>query len=168
GGKIAPGNSEGYYQEQVIKAGKSLKNAKVHELMLSADVFINVPILKSHGSTQLTMSMKNLMGTVWDRRYWHKNDLHQCIADFASFRKPDLTIIDAYAVMKQNGPRGVSEADVTIMKSLIISRDMVLADAAAAKLFGSDPDSVGYIRIAHDMKVGSKNLSAANIQRISM
>lgn len=168
GGKIAPGNSEGYYQEQVIKAGKSLKNAKVHELMLSADVFINVPILKSHGSTQLTMSMKNLMGTVWDRRYWHKNDLHQCIADFATFRKPDLTIIDAYAVMKQNGPRGVSEADVTIMKSLIISRDMVLADAAAAKLFGSDPDSIGYIRIAHDMKVGSKNLSAANIQRISM
>lgn len=168
GGKIAPGNSESYYQEQTIANGKSLKNAKVHELMLSADVFINVPVLKSHGSTQLTISMKNLMGAVWDRRYWHRNDLHQCIADFASFRKPDLTIIDAYAVMKQNGPRGVSEADVSIMKSLLISRDMVLADAAGAKLFGLNPESIGYINIADQKKVGSMNLATAKIQRINM
>jgi uncharacterized protein (DUF362 family) len=37
--------------------------------------------------------MKNLMGIVWDRGYWHRNDLHQCIADFATFRKPDLNIV---------------------------------------------------------------------------
>jgi uncharacterized protein (DUF362 family) len=79
GGKIVPGNTEGYYHPVSVQGAKNLTNAKVHELILESDVFINVPILKSHGSTKLTMSMKNMMGVVWDRREWHKNDLHQCI-----------------------------------------------------------------------------------------
>ena len=90
GGKIAPGNTEGYFHDVTISGAKNLTSAKVHELILESDVFINVPILKSHDSAKLTMSMKNLMGTVWDRRAWHANDLHQCIADFAAYRKPDL------------------------------------------------------------------------------
>src|SRR6056297_1856983 len=120
-GQIVPGNSERYYQEVSIPSGKSLKKAKVHELILDSDVFINVPVLKNHGGAKMTISMKNLMGIVWDRRYWHQNDLHQCIADFAAYRQPDLNIVDAYRVMKQNGPRGTSVNDVTTMKAQLIS-----------------------------------------------
>jgi len=166
GGKIVPGNSERYFQEVAVTEGKRLKNAKVHELILESDVFINVPILKSHSSAELTMSMKNLMGIVWDRRYWHRNDLHQCIADFTSFRKPDLNVIDAYYVMKKNGPRGVSKADVVTMKSQIISSDIVAADAAAAKLFGLKPQDIDYLEIANKMKLGEIDLNKLNINRI--
>lgn len=108
------------------------------------------------------------MGIVWDRGYWHRNDLHQCIADFATFKKPDLTIVDAYNVMMRNGPRGVSVNDLSPLKSLIISRDIVAADAAAAKIFGMEPDDVPYIKIADKMKVGTKDLSKLNIHRIKM
>ena len=132
GGRMASGDSEGYYQEIGLPDGRRLRKAKVHELLLDADVFINVPILKDHSSSMLTLGMKNLMGVVWDRWYWHRNDLHQCIADFSSFRKPALTVVDAYNVMKQNGPRGVSVNDVVPMKSQIVSTDLVAADAAAA------------------------------------
>jgi uncharacterized protein (DUF362 family) len=167
-GKIAPGNSSGYYQEVKIPNGQSLKDAKVHELLLGADVVINVPILKDHGGARLTMSMKNLMGVVWDRRYWHRNDLHQCIADFATYHKPTLNVLDAYYVMKQNGPRGVSVDDVVQMKSLLISTDMVAIDAAGAKLLGFDPADVRYIGLAEAAKVGRSDLSAMNIKRISI
>jgi len=166
GGKIVPGNSERYFQEVDVSGGKRLKKAKVHELILESDVFINVPVLKSHSSAELTMSMKNLMGIVWDRRYWHRNDLHQCIADFASFRKPDLNVIDAYYVMKKNGPRGVSKSDVVIMKSQIISSDIVAADAAGAKLFGLKPEDIDYIEIANKMKLGEIDLNKLSINRI--
>jgi len=44
--KIVSGANENYYQEVTIKQGKKLKKAKVHELILESDVFINVPILK--------------------------------------------------------------------------------------------------------------------------
>ncbi len=168
GGKIVPGNSESYYQSVTIAKGKSLTNAKEHEIILSSNIFINVPILKSHSGTTLTIAMKNLMGNVWDRRYWHRTDLHQCIADFATYRKPDLNIVDAYWVMKANGPRGVSIEDVVTMKAQIISTDMVAVDAAAAKLFGLNPNDIGYIRYAAEMKVGIKDLDKLNIKRITV
>jgi uncharacterized protein (DUF362 family) len=168
GGKIVSGDSEKYYHEVNIPGGKKLKTAKVHELILSSNVFINVPILKHHSSSKLTVSMKNNMGIVWDRGEWHKNDLHQCIADFATYRKPDLNIVDAYYVLTKNGPKGVSENDVVKMKSLIISKDIVAADAAAAKLFGVNPDTINYIKIAADMKVGRKDLEKLSINRIKI
>jgi uncharacterized protein (DUF362 family) len=112
--------------------------------------------------------MKNLMGNVWDRKYWHRNDLHQCIADFASFRKPDLNIVDAYNVMKSNGPRGVSIEDVVTMKAQLISTDIVAVDTAAAKLFGIKPEDVHYIQLAAEMKVGRMDLDKLNIKRITV
>jgi len=167
GGKLAPGNTENYYQEVAIPGGVKLKSAKVHELILDSDVFINMPVLKSHSSARLTIAMKNLMGVVWDRGYWHRNDLNQCIADYCTYaKKPTLNIVDAYRVMMKNGPRGVSEADVSLMKSLIISPDMVAVDAASTKLFGISPDEVPYIGIAGSMGIGTEALDKLNVHRI--
>ncbi len=168
GGRIVSGDSEGYYQKVSVPQGKRLIETKVHELFLDADVFINVPILKDHSSSMLTLGMKNLMGVVWDRWYWHRNDLHQCIAYFASLRKPTLTVVDAYNVMKQNGPRGVSVNDVVPMKSQIVSTDLVAADAAAARLFGLDPADVRHIQLADQMKLGRMDLNGLSIHRIKL
>jgi uncharacterized protein (DUF362 family) len=85
GAKVVPGNSENYYQEIQIPGGIRLKSAKVHQLLLETDVFINVPILKDHNSTRMTCCLKNTMGLVWDRGFWHKNDLQQCIAVFGFY-----------------------------------------------------------------------------------
>jgi uncharacterized protein (DUF362 family) len=168
GGKIAPAHTEGYYQEVSIPNGKSLTKAKEHELILGSDVFINVPVLKCHSGARLTVSMKNLMGNVWDRSVWHRSDLHQCIADFATYRRPTLNIVDAYNVMKQNGPRGVSVEDVVMMKSLLISTDMVAIDAASAKLFGINPSDVRHIQLASDQKAGRMDLENLRIKRITV
>ena len=168
GAKVVPGNSESYYQTVSIDKGVSLKTTKVHELILESDVFINVPVLKHHSSADLSIAMKNLMGVVWDRMWWHRNDLHQCIADYCTHRPPDLNVIDAYRVMMKNGPRGVSVNDVTTYKSQIISADIVAADAAATKLFGSEPEDVAYITHAADLGVGTYDLSSLNINRIKL
>lgn len=168
-GKLVPANTENYFQEVTIPKGKRLKTTKVHEIILEADVFINVPVLKSHSSARVSVALKNLMGTVWDRRYWHRNDLNQCIADFSTFhRKPDLNVVDAYNVLMRNGPRGVSKSDVTNMKAQILSTNMVIADAAATKMFGKDPDTIAYLRIADEMGVGTRNLEGLSIKRIKI
>ena len=167
GGKLAPGNSESYFQTVAIPNGRRLRRTQEHELVLEADVFINVPVLKSHGGARLSVAMKNLMGVVWDRGEWHSNDLHQCIADFATYRKPDLNVVDAWNVMLRHGPRGVSTADVVNMRSQLLSTDLVTADAAAARLFGlKQPEEVGYIRIAGAMGAGRMDLENLAIRRI--
>jgi uncharacterized protein (DUF362 family) len=156
------------YREVDIPKGKILKKAKVHELILDSDVFINIPVLKNHGGAVMSLSMKNLMGVVWDRGYWHKNGLHQCIADFATFCKPDLNIIDGFNVMKRNGPRGVSVDDVLNMKYQILTKDMVAADTAAIKVFGIDVASVKHINLAEESGVGTTKLDNLNIKRIAI
>lgn len=166
GAKVVSGATENMYKSVSVPKGKSLKDAKVHEMILNCDVFINVPVLKHHGGALASFAMKNLMGIVWDRGYWHRNDLQQCIADMASYRKPDLNIIDAYRVIKRNGPKGVSVNDVSLEKSQIISTDIVAADASAARIFGKEPDAIGHIKIAGEMGLGQIDLTKLNINRI--
>jgi uncharacterized protein (DUF362 family) len=168
GAKVVPGNADSYYHDVTLSRGKIMKNARVHELILGADVFINMPVLKNHNSSKLTIAMKNLMGIVWDRGFWHANNLHQCIADFAGYRAPDLNIVDAYAVMTRNGPRGVSDSDVVTMKAQLLSTDIVAVDAAAAKLAGQSPEDIGYITLAAAQGFGRKDLGALNIKRITV
>lgn len=43
-------------------------------------VLINVPVAKSHSATGVSFGMKNLMGLVWDRTYFHSGiNIHQAI-----------------------------------------------------------------------------------------
>ena len=167
GGIMVPAHTEGYYQDVKIPGGKNLHDAKEHEILLESDVFFNVPIVKNHSSTRMTSAMKNLMGNVWNRGAWHSDDLHQCIADFATYRKPALNIIDAYAIMKSNGPRGISQNDVVVLKAQLLSTDIVAADSAAAKLLGSDPNEINYIRMAAEQKTGRMDLDHMNIAKYS-
>jgi uncharacterized protein (DUF362 family) len=169
GAKIVPGNSESYYHEISIPRGQVLKSAKIHQVILESDVFINVPVLKDHSSTRMTCCLKNMMGNVWDRGFWHKNNLDQCIADYATYdKKPSLNIVDCNNVMTKNGPQGVSREDVVNMQSMIISTDCVAADAAAAKMLRHNPSDINYIQLAHNMGIGNMNLESLNIKRIKM
>ncbi len=166
GAIVVPGNNEKYYEEVRIPGAKILKTTKVHELILETDVFINVPVLKHHGSTRLTIAMKNLMGVIWDRGWYHSSGLHECIADFCLYRKPDLNIVDAYRVTMDNGPQRARKEDISLKKSLLISRDIVAVDAASAKIFGIEPEKVKHIKRGYDKNIGNINLEELNIKKI--
>lgn len=168
GATVVPGNAERFYRDITIPDGRRLTSAKEHELLQDSDVFINIPVLKHHGGASITVCMKNLMGNVWDRRFYHQNDLHQCITDYTTWRKPDLNIVDAYRVMMRNGPRGVSIEDVVTMEAQVISTDMVAADAASTLMFGLQPEDVGHIRLGEEMGVGTMDLESLNINRLRM
>jgi len=173
GGKMVPGNDESYYREVQVPKGVQLKTAKIHKAILDCDVWFNVPVLKHHGGAKNSISMKNLMGIVWDRQFFHSNDLHQCIADSATiYKKPALNIVDAYRIMKSNGPQGKTEADAVTLKSLIISPDFVAADTAAMKMFAQvQPTNIAdvrYIAMAEKLKIGTQNLEKLNVKKIKL
>jgi uncharacterized protein (DUF362 family) len=161
-------NDEKDYQQVNIPKAAVLKTVKVHKLIVECDVFINVPVLKHHSGTGLTIAMKNLMGAVWDRKFYHQYGLHECIADFCRYRCPDLNIVDAYRITMDNGPQRAKPEDVKIRKSLLLSKDIVAIDAAATKLFGGEPAGIRYIRLAHDSGVGTMELEKLNIKRITL
>lgn len=166
GAAVAPGHVEGNYQEVSIN-GPTLKKAKVHELYLSSDVIINLPVLKHHSGAGMTAAMKNLMGVVWDRYDYHREGLSDCIADFCAFRRPTLNVVDAYKVMLTGGPRGSAASKYAMSKMLILSTDIVAADCAAAKTFGTEPSKLEYIARALKNGTGSP-LDKIKIQRITL
>jgi uncharacterized protein (DUF362 family) len=173
GGKMMPGNEESYYREIDLPRAKSLKKAKVHTAILDCDVWINVPVMKNHGGAKMTISMKNLMGIVWDRGAFHRNDLQQCIADICTLSKPAvLNVVDAYRVMKSNGPRGKSVADVVTAKALFVSADIVAVDTAATKFFNQIESmplaSVQHIAKAAELKLGTMDLDKIKVKKINI
>lgn len=173
GAKMVPGHEESYYRAVALPKAKSLKSTKVHEAILNCDVWINVPVLKNHGGAQMSISMKNHMGIVWDRGYFHSHDLQQCIADVCTLEKAAvLNVVDAYRLMKTNGPRGKSEADVVMSKGLFISQDIVAVDTAATTFFNQVRDmpleSVGHLAKAQALKLGTMNIDKLSVKKIKM
>ena len=173
GAKIVPAHEESYYRTVDLPKGKSLKSTKIHEAILNCDVRINVPVLKNHGGAQMSISMKNHMGIVWDRGYFHSHDLQQCIADICTLEKAAvLNVVDAYRLMKTNGPRGKSEADVVMSKGLFISQDIVAVDTAATTFFNQVRDmpleSVGHLAKAQALKLGTMNIDKLKVKKIKM
>lgn len=173
GAIVMPANEEKYFRDVDLPLGVNLKKAKIHESLIEADAWINVPILKNHGGAKLSCAMKNYMGIVWDRRFFHSNDLQQCIADICTWeKKPVLNIVDAYRILFQNGPQGKSAADVATVKSLIVSPNIVAIDTAALGMFNQvkklDIEAVGHLAKGEALKLGSTDLSKINIQRIKI
>jgi uncharacterized protein (DUF362 family) len=172
GGQAVPADASRYYQEVKVRGAERLDSVDVHEIVLEADVLISAPVMKHHGSTYLTCGMKNLMGLVWNRGFYHRNDLHRCIAEFCLFRKPALTVVDDYRFMRTGGPGGRWDSDIMLQKMQILSPDIVAADAAAAAqaamwgMYGAD--KVEYIDIAHSLGLGNKNLDQLSIRKIRL
>lgn len=168
GGRMVPGKDPTMYRPFDSPSATKLKSGNVHELMLDGDVVINVPVLKHHSGARMSAGIKNLMGVVWDRGFYHKNDLQLSIAEFLYVRKPTLTVIDAYHPMVRNGPRGKSVNDLVEMRTLLVSADPVAADAAGAKLLGYDPSSIGHVQSAADLGFGRMDLENLSIARINL
>jgi len=130
---------------------------------VDCDVFINVPVLKHHGLTGLTLSMKNLMGVCSGRRGLIHLNIAEKLADLTEFIKPDLTVIDATRVLMRNGPTGGNLEDVQTVDKVLAGTDPVLADAYACTLVNREPRSISYIACAADRNLGSADVARARI-----
>ncbi|MFH1063428.1 MAG: DUF362 domain-containing protein [Candidatus Omnitrophota bacterium] len=145
-----------------------MENWPVFREALECDTFINVPIMKHHRLTGLTLSMKNLMGICSGSRGNIHTDIGTKLADLTYFINPDLTVIDAYRVLVRNGPVGGNLEDVRLMKKLIIGTEPALTDAYAATLLDQDPMSIPYIASSVNRNLGNADLGQANILNLTV
>jgi uncharacterized protein (DUF362 family) len=116
--------------------------------VLDADVVVSMPKMKTHHWAGVTLSLKNLFGTLPGRVYgWPKNVLHwagieQSILDIAGSVRPGYAIIDGIVGMEGNGP---ISGEPIASGVLVFADDPVAADAVGASLMGFDPAQIPYI-----------------------
>ncbi len=153
------------FRKVVIEGARILKEAEVLEEVLDADVLINVPVAKVHGGAKVTISMKNLMGVVKDRGFFHRNDLHRCIAEINSYIRPALCVVDATRVLLTSGPQG--PGIVNKMGVVAAGTDFVAIDAFGTKEFlGKNILDIPHICIASEMKLGISDLARVKIKNL--
>ena len=155
------------YVSADIPQGRDLKQVRVFDEAMKADVLIDVPIAKTHGLARLTLGMKNLMGLIQDRSSIHAN-LGQRVADLTSLFRPTLTVVDAVRILVANGPTGGNLGDVKQLDTVIVSPDIVAADSYATTLFGLRPDDIAYISAAAAMGLGRSDLQSLKIEEIAV
>ncbi len=126
---------------------------------LEVDKFINVPILKHHGSSGLTIAMKNLYGILGGNRGKLHRDMGENIADLANGFRSHLVVVDAFRVLVRNGPVGGRLSDVELRQTVIASTQIMHADVAAAVLFGRDAREVEYLQAAFARKMGEIDIA---------
>ena len=166
GGEMEVMNSNKFRTNE-IPDGVDIKEWIFYQDILDADVVINVPIAKHHGTTGLTLGCKNLMGTILNRGQIHAN-IDQRIADLTSRVRPALTVIDGIRTLMSNGPTGGNLNDVKMSNTIIASGDIISADSYAATLFGNVGEDIGYIQSAANMGLGILDLNSIKVEEFSI
>jgi uncharacterized protein (DUF362 family) len=163
---IAP-KQESLYEEVEVPGGKSLHRTGVYREVLEADCWINLPTAKTHSASGVSLSLKNLMGLVWDRRTFHRNlDLDQAIADLAIILKPAFTLMDANYALLTAGPGGPGKVEQ--WNKVVAGLDPLAVDAFTVSLgswYGRKirPDQVKHLRAAHGLGLGTIDLEGMQI-----
>jgi uncharacterized protein (DUF362 family) len=162
--------SKRLFKSVEVKGGKQLKSLSVVTELLDSDVLIAIPRGKSHSSAGVSLSMKGMMGLVYERSSFHSRyDLHDSIVDMVMVVKPALVVVDGTSILSTGGPSGPGK--VIPLNLVIASTDMVAADAQMVALgtwYGRkfEPSQVRHIRAAAERGLGSMDLNKLNVVNV--
>ena len=129
-----------------------MKALYLPETVMSADLLVSLPKMKTHHWAGVTLSMKNLFGIVPGSIYgWPKNLLHwagirESILDInAALPMRRFNIVDGIVGMEGNGP---IQGEPVPSGVLVFGEDPVAVDATCARLMDIDPEKVSYLKEA--------------------
>ena len=127
--------------------------------LLRADRVINVPVVKQHSLSKVTLGMKNWFGVMGKGRNRLHQDINRALAELGATFRPTLTVVDATRVLVANGPVGGSLADVRAVDAVAAGTDPVLCDAWGAAQLGLAPGTLPSIADAEQRGLGRADLA---------
>ena len=144
-----------------IPRGKIIRKVLVAETVKNVDYLINLPILKVHSQTKVTIGMKNLKGCIHDKEKsrFHRLNLHQCIADLNTILVPDLTIVDA-TLCSFNWELGGAPVR---LNTILAGKNVLAVDIIAASIMGYSLDEITHLQLAAQAGLGPANKEEIHI-----
>jgi uncharacterized protein (DUF362 family) len=127
------------------------------------NTYINIPKLKTHLQTGITVCMKNQHGLLYDDEKLYKHHkIDEKIVEIYERFQPDLNIVDATTVLN-NGAVAFSKDWKVPMNLLIAGRDAVAVDRIGAELIGIDVNRIEFLKIASKKNLGVKEIEEIEI-----
>ncbi len=146
--------------EVMHPGGKFFKHFVLGKAVLKADKIINLPKLKTHSLTFLTLAVKNIFGCIPGARkaQWHVRTsqkgneyLSRMLLDLYTLINPALSIVDGIVAMEGKGPGSGKPRNLGL---IIAGADAVAVDAVITETIGASPEQYIALKIALDEHYG--------------
>ncbi len=156
-------NRDFTFGRRETREGSATRSFNLITPVLEAEYIINLPKLKTHAMTTVSIGVKNLFGTIpglqkpdMHRRYPETKDFVRMLCELCETVHPNVTLLDAVDSMEGNGPGGgtVRHTGVTLC-----SRDVFALDIAAVLFMGLVPSDMPHLAAARDMKLLPETVS---------
>jgi uncharacterized protein (DUF362 family) len=140
---------------------------KIPRIFLDTNLYINLPKIKTHGYTTVTLSIKNQKGLVSSqiKKYIHTLGLHVPLIELAKAISPHLIIMDGIYAMEGEGPtQGKSKR----LNTIVVGTNQLECDIVASRLMGIDPCKVAHLAYGISEGLGATEpvLTGDNIQSL--
>src|ERR1700694_2108609 len=144
--RIDPEGGEADWVELRPAGARRLRRFRIPRFLQEA-CFTNLPVLKTHVVSSMTLGMKTPMGILPrpDRRTMHTLGIAQSIVDMNLGIKPHLTIVDGSVGQDGEGPLYGDKADLQV---LVAGRDSLAVDLVCCQLVGVSPRQVPHLKLA--------------------
>jgi uncharacterized protein (DUF362 family) len=113
--------------------------------VLDADRLINLPNMKVHYATGISVALKNMKGVLVgpEKRRCHEIGLDKAIADLNQVVTPALNVVDAICCMERMGPRG---GDQVRLDLVMAGANSAAVDWVATQVMGHRPEEIAHLR----------------------
>lgn len=129
----------------------SLQRLYLPRALRRAELVVSLPKMKTHHWAGVTLSMKNLFGTMpgiiygWPKNVLHHQGIGRSILDITAAVRPGLAIVDGIVGMDGDGPIMGRAKRAGLV---VIGENLPAVDATAARLMKLDPQRVDYLAAA--------------------
>jgi len=125
----------------------------ISNIVREVDKIINLPVMKTHTQTTITLGMKNLKGFIpgKEKLHLHHLGISEGVVDLNTILKPTFTLIDGIVCMEGNGPTNGSPKQMDL---LLGSDDILALEIVGAEVMGFNPHSIKHITLAKNRGIG--------------
>lgn len=136
-----------------IPNARVFNTAMIARTALDVDKIVDVPVLKTHDQTQVTLGIKNLKGVLpaSEKKRSHAESVEKAIVDLCSFLKPALVVVDGLIGAEGMGPTG---GDPVKMDLIIAGTNALATDIVAASVMGFRMEQVKFLKYAVESGLG--------------
>lgn len=138
--------SEGTVLDVPVKVGGREFSLPMNEILLKAELIINVPKLKTHNFVGVTCALKNMFGAISKpRKYTYHGRIAEVIAGVNKIIRSDIIVVDGL-IAKGSCPKKLGV--------ILVADDPLATDFMAARIMGFNPKSIAYLNLARKEQVG--------------
>lgn len=142
---------QGHTRDVPVKVGEKEFSLPINEILLDADLIVNIPKLKTHNFVGITCALKNMFGAISKpRKYSYHKMISHAIVGVNKIVNSNIVVVDGL-VARGSCPKKLG--------AILAGNDALATDFIAARIMGFNPLRVAHLNLAAKERIwDAKNI----------